>query len=345
MNEVVKYSNELHELKFNSMNEAQQNVFFTLLQQFRNTEGYTLELDFNKVFELAQIANSSSYRKEILDKLGKLQEFKFRYQINELGDLQQDVIFPSIRTDSKNKVLKIRVSEGFKERYINSPLKGWTRYELAEFVGLNGTYTKTIYRYLKQFRSSGRWRIRYDDFKELLGIPDSYQSNNIDQQILKPAIKELSAERNLFDQRRTPFKGLCVKKVKSGRSIEALEFCFEPQPVSDIERDKVENKRNLATIAGDIKRQDMLRQLKRESLDPKAGDVSVEELQIYLYRNLRLYDKQFDRYNVVKIQRILAIPNSYGVRIEWQNVDDGFKQHYDLSSTAKAKNFIEKYVI
>ena len=30
MNEVVKYSNELHELKFNSLNEAQQNVFFTL---------------------------------------------------------------------------------------------------------------------------------------------------------------------------------------------------------------------------------------------------------------------------------------------------------------------------
>ena len=345
MNEVVKYSNELHELKFNSMNEAQQNVFFTLLQQFRNTDGYTLELDFNKVFELAQIANSSSYRKEILDKLGKLQEFKFRYQINELGDLQQDVIFPSIRTDSKNRVLKIRVSEGFKDRYINSPLKGWTRYELAEFVGLNGTYTKTIYRYLKQFRSSGRWRIRYDDFKELLGIPDSYQSNNIDQQILKPAIKELSAERNLFDQRRTPFKGLCVKKVKSGRSIEALEFCFMPQPVSELDKDMRQHERNLAIIANDIQKDQTLRQLKRKSSKQEVDDVSVEELQIYLYRNLRLYDKQFDRYNVVKIQRILAIPNSYGVRIEWQNVDDGFKQHFDLSSATKAKNFIEKYIV
>lgn len=27
MNEIVKYSNELHELKFNSLTEAQQNVF------------------------------------------------------------------------------------------------------------------------------------------------------------------------------------------------------------------------------------------------------------------------------------------------------------------------------
>lgn len=46
MNEIVKYSNELHELKFNSLTEAQQNVFFTLLQQFRSTDGYTLELDY-----------------------------------------------------------------------------------------------------------------------------------------------------------------------------------------------------------------------------------------------------------------------------------------------------------
>ena len=345
MNEVVKYSNELHELKFSSMNEAQQNVFFTLLQQFRNTDGYTLELDFHKVFELAQIANSSSYRKEILDKLGKLQEFKFRYQINELGDLQQDVIFPSIATDSKNRVLRVKVSQGFKERYINSPLKGWTRYELAEFVGLSGTYTKTIYRYLKQFRSSGRWRIRYDDFKELLGVPEKYRASEIDKWILKPAIKELSAERNLFDQRRTPFEKLVVKKHKKGREIEALEFCFMPQPVSELDKDKRQHERNLTIIANDIQRDQALRQLKRENSNLKADGISVEELQIYLYRNLRLYDKKFNRYNVVKIQRILTIPDDSGIRIEWQNVDDGFKQHYDLPSTAAAQNFISKYVI
>ena len=106
MNEVVKYSNELHELKFNSLSEAQQNVFFTLLQQFRTTKGDTLELDFNKVFELANIAQGTNYRRDILDKLGKLQEFKFRYEINELGDLRQDVIFPSIETDSKKQGLE-----------------------------------------------------------------------------------------------------------------------------------------------------------------------------------------------------------------------------------------------
>lgn len=329
MNEVVKYSNELHELKFNSMNEAQQNVFFTLLQQFRKASGDTLELDFNKLFELAQISQGTNYRKEILDKIGKLQEFKFRYQINELGDLRQDVIFPSIETDSKNKVLRIRVSRGFKERYINSPLKGWTRYELAEFVNLSGTYTKTIYRYLKQYRQTGRWRIRYDDFKELLGIPESYRATNIDQQILKPALKELSAERNLFDMRRTPFEKLVVIKHKKGREIEALEFCFMPQPVSELEKDEKENERNLATIARDIQREERLRSLKQNKID---------ELKAYLFQSVRVKNPHTQEYDTLKIIELNYYQDK--IKAKLKNSDDDYITEMTFESIKHLQNFL-----
>ena len=329
MNEVVKYSNELHELKFNSLNEAQQNVFFTLLQQFRKASGDTLELDFNKLFELAQISQGTNYRKEILDKIGKLQEFKFRYQINELGDLRQDVIFPSIETDSKNKVLRIRVSRGFKERYINSPLKGWTRYELAEFVNLSGTYTKTIYRYLKQYRQTGRWRIRYDDFKELLGIPESYKAGNIDQRILKPIIKELSAERNLFDMRRTPFEKLVVIKHKKGREIEALEFCFMPQPISELEKDEKENERNLATIARDIQREERLRSLKQNKID---------ELKAYLFQSVRVKNPHTQEYDTLKIIELNYYQDK--IKAKLKNSDDDYITEMTFESIKHLQNFL-----
>ena len=329
MNEVVKYSNELHELKFNSMNEAQQNVFFTLLQQFRKASSDTLELDFNKLFELAQISQGTNYRKEILDKLSRLQEFKFRYQINDLGDLRQDVIFPSIETDSKNKILKIRVSQGFKERYINSPLKGWTRYELAEFVNLSGTYTKTIYRYLKQFKSSGRWRIRYDDFKELLGVPEKYRASEIDKWILKPAIKELSAERNLFDMRRTPFKKLVVIKHKKGREIEALEFCFMPQPVSELEKDEKENERNLATIARDIQREERLRSLKQNKID---------ELKPYLFQSVRVKNPNTQEYDTLKIIELNYYQDK--IKAKLKNSDDDYITEMTFESIKHLQNFL-----
>ena len=342
MNEVVKYSNELHELKFNSMNEAQQNVFFTLLQQFRNTDGYTLELDFNKVFELAQIANSSSYRKEILNKLRQIQTLTFMYEINDLGDLQQDVIFPSIRTDTQNRRLFVKVSKGFKDRYISSPLKGWTRYELAEFVGLNGTYTKTIYRYLKQFRQTGLWHIKYKDFKELLGIPESYQFCDIDKQILNPTIKELSAERNLFDQRRTPFKGLMLKKIKSGRNIDALEFYFEPQPVSELDKDARQHERNLDTIANDIKRQDMLRELKRAA--PKTHPITgkeIDETQEYLGRYLRIHNDKLGLTDMLKIEKIEKSGEQLEVFL--RNVDDDFRSSMRFDNFKHFKNTFERY--
>ena len=338
MNEVVKYSNELHELKFNTLTEAQQNVFFTILQQFRNTDGYILELDFYKIFELANIAQGTNYRRDILDKLSKLQEFKFRYEINDEGDLQQDVIFPSLATDSKNRVLRIKVSKDFKDRYIDSPLKGWTRYELAEFVGLSGTYAKTIYRYLKQFRQTGLWRIKYKDFIELLGIPNSYRATNIDQQILKPAIKELSSERNLFDQRRTPFKGLIIKKIKSGRNIDALEFYFEPQPISDIERDKKENRRNLDTIASDIKRQDMLRQLKRNNL---ITDKAVNDFDTYIGRYLRIYNEKMNVTDILKIQSFEQ--SGEQIEVKLFNVDDKYSTVMRFDNFKHFKNTFERY--
>lgn len=329
MNEVVKYSNELHELKFNSLNEAQQNVFFTLLQQFRKASGDTLELDFNKLFELAQISQGTNYRKEILDKLGRLQEFKFRYQINELGDLRQDVIFPSIETDSKNKVLRIRVSQGFKDRYISSPLKGWTRYELAEFVNLSGTYTKTIYRYLKQYRQTGRWCIRYDDFKELLGVPEKYRASEIDKWILKPAIKELSAERNLFDMRRTPFEKLVVIKHKKGREIEALEFCFMPQPVSELEKDEKENERNLATIARDIQREERLRSLKQNKID---------ELKAYLFQSVRVKNPHTQEYDTLKIIELNYYQDK--IKAKLKNSDDDYITEMTFESIKHLQNFL-----
>ena len=69
-----------------------------------------------------------------------------------------------------------------------------------------------------QFRSSGYLVIGIEDFRKRLDIPESYQMFNIDQRILKPALKELSAY----------FNDLKFKKIKAkkGNKIAKLEFTF-----------------------------------------------------------------------------------------------------------------------
>lgn len=229
MNEVVKYSNELHKINFSALSEAQQNILFTLLYEIKHQNTDFLELDIIKISKLADInTRNKGYFIELLNGLTRFQELKFRYEINEQGDLRQEVIFPMLETQLKDNKIFLKVSSGFRERFllVNNE---FTRYELAEFVSLSSKYTKTIYRYLKQFRHTGLWKIDYDEFKEILGIPNSYISTMIDKQIIKPAIKQLIQEKHLFDIIRVPFKNLKYEKIKQSNKIKFLKFTFEKE--------------------------------------------------------------------------------------------------------------------
>ena len=112
--------------------------------------------------------------------------------------------------------------------------KEFTQYELEEFIFLNSRYTKTIYRYLKQFRTTGIWRVSWDDFKMLLDIPKSYEMRDIEKRVLKPSVEQLQEPLNLFERARTPFKNLKYTKIKGkgrgrGGNVTHIEFTFDKQ--------------------------------------------------------------------------------------------------------------------
>ncbi|RUK14205.1 RepB family plasmid replication initiator protein, partial [Campylobacter coli] len=77
-------------------------------------------------------------------------------------------------------------------------------FELAEVAELSGKYTETLYRLLKQFRTTGKANIEWEEFCRIMKKPENYRQIDIDKRILKPAIKQLSKERNQFDQIRVP---------------------------------------------------------------------------------------------------------------------------------------------
>ena len=321
MNEIVKYSNELNKVNFSSLKETQLNVLFTILAKIRHEAAKdAIQIPTRELFELANINDRGGYRANLLNSLGVLQEFKIQYTYERNSDknaIVQEIIFPKMQIyDDKNgEVLDVKVSEAFIERYLKA-MPQFTRFELEEFVNLSGTYAKTIYRFLKQYRTAGLWHVKYKDFMELLGIPDSYRATDID----------------------TPFKGLMVKKIKSGKFIEALEFYFEPQKISDIERDKNENRRNLDTIASDIKRQDMLKQLKRSN--PITGK-AVNDFDAYIGRYLRIYNEKMNAIDVLKIQNIEQ--NGKQLEVKLLNVDDGYSTAMLFDDFRHFKNTFERY--
>ncbi|MGX0635473.1 plasmid replication initiation protein, partial [Staphylococcus hominis] len=97
----------------------------------------------------------------------------------------------------------------------------FTKFELKEMTQLKSTYSKNMFRLLKQYKHTGYFKIHIDDFRERLDIPDSYRMTHINQKVLTPIIKELGFI----------FINLHINKIKArkGRKIEYLEFIFDAE--------------------------------------------------------------------------------------------------------------------
>ncbi|HCH9125128.1 TPA: replication initiation protein, partial [Salmonella enterica] len=84
---------------------------------------------------------------------------------------------------------------------------------------LDSTYSKTMFRLLKQYRTQGWTEFSKEKFFDLLDIPKSYWNSpsNIDKFILRPIKEEL-----------TPlFKGLTIrKKYGKGRGKPVIGYRF-----------------------------------------------------------------------------------------------------------------------
>ena len=102
-------------------------------------------------------------------------------------------LFQEFTVDLETQSVTVEVSR--KMEYILNKLNidtgNWTQFEFFEFATLKSVYSKTVYRFLKQYRKTGFWKVSLEDFKSLLSIPSSYQASNIDNRVLKPVMNEL----------------------------------------------------------------------------------------------------------------------------------------------------------
>ncbi|MGL6120379.1 MAG: replication initiation protein, partial [Fusobacteriaceae bacterium] len=81
---------------------------------------------------------------------------------------------------------------------------------------LTSNYSKTLFRLLKQWETTKEYIVKMDNFRELMGIPDTYQSFNINQKVLNPAMEEL----------KPLFSNLKLEKIKKGIKVETLKFTW-----------------------------------------------------------------------------------------------------------------------
>ncbi|ELE2223575.1 replication initiation protein [Campylobacter coli] len=337
MSEIVKYNNDFNLLPMPELKAIQMDMFMAIisltkdkkentpfLKKFFNPDKRKIIIPQKKFIELCRLNDSKMDYKEIFfaidDCLKKLCNFLISYQKDER------TIYNFVCFEEANIIadeVHITLQSRFYDMIINKKF-GFTAFELAEFAELSGKYTKTLYRLLKQFRTTGKAYFEWEEFCRIMKIPENYRQIDIDQRILKPAIKELSKERNLFDQIRVPFKNLAYEKEKTagrgrGGKVSGISFTFKPE---NIQMQKLENESQ--KIMSD--EQKYLKILNNMKLNQVRFD--------YNDRFWQFNDFDFNEFKIIAIEL---------VRDEYENLNFGNHMHFNAKNQEQFFKMIDTF--
>ncbi|EPD5836686.1 replication initiation protein [Campylobacter coli] len=337
MSEIVKYNNDFNLLPMPELKAIQMDMFMAIisltkdkkentpfLKKFFNPDKRKIIIPQKKFIELCRLNDSKMDYKEIFfaidDCLKKLCNFLISYQKDER------TIYNFVCFEEANIIadeVHITLQSRFYDMIINKKF-GFTAFELAEFAELSGKYTKTLYRLLKQFRTTGKAYFEWEEFCRIMKIPENYRQIDIDQRILKPAIKELSKERNLFDQIRVPFKNLAYEKEKTagrgrGGKVSGISFTFKPE---NIQMQKLENESQ--KIMSD--EQKYLKILNNMKLNQVRFD--------YNDRFWQFNDFDFDEFKIIAVEL---------QRDEYENLNFGNHMHFNAKNQEQFFKMIETF--
>lgn len=221
---IVKYHNDLNEITFQRFGQVDFDFFMVLCSKLRDSGENEVVIPFSKFKELAGYSVKTSEDRFI----SNLQSMNHKQlmstgMIRDGRKTKQFVLFTDFEIDPDKKTVTASVNEKYKY-FLNDLTKNFTRFELQEFVGLDSKYAKTLYRLLKQYRTTGLFIITLDEFKRLVSAPKSYSNKYLMDKIINPSVKAIQP---YFQD----LKCEVQYEAKRGRPVKGYKFTFKPEQV------------------------------------------------------------------------------------------------------------------
>ena len=229
MKEIVKYHNNLNSISMRGRTSEEMNFFFTIISEIRDKGIAEIELSTDKIKDLIDFKDRHFRWVKILETIAD-KIMGLRYIEKTENEIAYFNMFQRFKINIPEKTIQIKVSDDF-EYIVNKLTSHFTVYELAEFTSLKSTYSKTMYRILKQWRTVGVKEIEIKVFRELLNIPKSYRANDINKRVIAPIKKELP---QYFDN----FKVKIIKANTQGTPVIAYKFTWDPEKTSSWDPNK-----------------------------------------------------------------------------------------------------------
>ena len=218
MNEIVKYHNNFNSIALKNFNGVEIDLLMAICSKLKNEDINEIKLEFSDLRRMVNSKHRGELRfiQNLEQMYKKLLNLSIRIETED--KITNFILFTKYEILKKQKIIIIKINEEFKF-LLNKLINNFTRFELNEFISLKSNYSKEIYRRLKQFKHTGIWKIKMNNFRELLNIPEKYRMSEIDKKVLKISMEELNKYFNNFK----------IIKIKKGRKIEFLEFKFVPE--------------------------------------------------------------------------------------------------------------------
>lgn len=221
-NETVIYKNEMNLVPLRNFNSVEIDIFFSLCNKLKENGVDKVRVSFEELKAISNFSKTERHSELFLSYLEKVYDkmLRLNYRTEDTKQIKKFVLFYDYTIDKEEKFIEISTHPNL-IYILNSITGNFTKFELEEFTQLKSSYAKNMYRLLKQYKHTGYFKIKTEDFKERLDVAKSYQMSDINKRVFTPIMNELSPI----------FPNLQINKIKAkkGRKIEWLEFIFEPE--------------------------------------------------------------------------------------------------------------------
>lgn len=217
--DLVVYHNRMNTFSFAGLTSAEFSVFAAVCCHVKNKETETVVFTFEELRDIAGL--SKHYSSEDLGNLYLDLSRKLLtriYSVSVEGDGKGSTIFATFDVDQDAETVTVVVAE--RAAWLFNRLENnFTTFHLASYTPIDSKYAKSLYRQLRQFRSTGYCFITAETLREVLGIPKTYKTGMIMKGIITPSVNELGKY----------FENLKVEVVtdnKRGHKVRLYKFSF-----------------------------------------------------------------------------------------------------------------------
>lgn len=191
--EIVNWNNDLTNFSLKGLTPSELDIFLGICYRCQHQGTRTIKITFDELRGLSYFSSKDGDR--FCDKVIAVNKklLSLSFEVNDGHVYYGFSLFSMYKIDTDNEYVEIAVDEHL-AYLLNDFEKNYTSMELFEHASMPSTYSKAVYKKLRQFRNQDKpfWKVSYQEFRDYLNIPNSYASNNIDQSIMPQIIKDNS---------------------------------------------------------------------------------------------------------------------------------------------------------